>query len=79
MYGLGNWAAVGEHVNRNPAECAAHYEHIYLASPAFPEPTPAPEMEGVRHWFHQPRLPAGILKKMPNCTPAECAAHCERI
>ena len=26
MYGLGNWAAVGEHVNRSPAECAAYYE-----------------------------------------------------
>ncbi len=46
MYGLGNWGAVGEHVNRGPAACAAHYERIYLASPAFPEPTPAPEMEG---------------------------------
>lgn len=48
MYGLGNWGAVGEHVNRGAAECAAHYERIYLRSPAFPEPTPAPEMAGVR-------------------------------
>lgn len=48
MYGLGNWGAVGDHVNREPAACAAHYERIYLASPDFPRPTPAPEMEGVR-------------------------------
>lgn len=51
MYGLGNWGAVGEHVNRGAAECAAHYERIYLRSPAFPEPTPAPEMAGVRFAF----------------------------
>jgi Myb-like DNA-binding domain len=51
MYGLGNWGAVGEHVNRGAAECAAHYERIYLRSPAFLEPTPAPEMAGVRTAF----------------------------
>ena len=48
MYGLGNWAAVGEHCNRAPQQCAAHYEAIYLRSPAFPLATPAPEMAGVR-------------------------------
>lgn len=47
MYGLGNWSAIGDHCNRPPQQCAAHYESIYLRSPAFPLATPAPEMDGV--------------------------------
>ncbi len=29
------------------ADCKAHYFSVYVASPAFPQPTPAPEMAGV--------------------------------
>ena len=29
------------------ADCKAHYFSVYVASPAFPEPAPAPEMAGV--------------------------------
>ena len=32
----------------NPqADCKAHYLSVYVGSPAFPEPTPAPEMAGI--------------------------------
>lgn len=29
------------------ADCKAHYLSVYVGSPAFPEPTPAPEMAGI--------------------------------
>ena len=48
MYGLGNWAASGDHVaTKTAAECRAHYFQIYIDSPNFPLPWPVPEMAGV--------------------------------
>ena len=45
MAGLGNWAAVAEHVGTKGQEsCRQHYYDIYIDSPAFPEPVPAPSM-----------------------------------
>ena len=45
MFGLGNWAAIGEHVGtKSQEECRAHYNSVYINSPAFPEPTPLPSM-----------------------------------
>lgn len=45
MAGLGNWAAVAEHVGtKGQDSCRQHYYDIYINSPAFPEPVPAPSM-----------------------------------
>lgn len=45
MAGLGNWAAVAEHVSTKGQDaCKQHYYEIYINSPAFPEPTPAASM-----------------------------------
>lgn len=68
MFGLGNWTAVGEHVNRSPQECAAHYEAIYLRSPAFPLATPAPEMAGVP--LAPPPLPPHTHTPRPQSSPS---------
>jgi transcriptional adapter 2-alpha len=49
MYGLGNWAAVAEHVGtKSTTECRRHYFDVYLNSKDFPSPQPAPEMANVR-------------------------------
>ncbi|KAK9839318.1 hypothetical protein WJX81_007715 [Elliptochloris bilobata] len=48
MYGPGNWKDVFRHVGtKSEADCKAHYLSVYVGSPAFPEPMPAPEMAGV--------------------------------
>ncbi len=48
MAGLGNWAAVAEHVGTKSQEtCKQHYYDIYISSPAFPEPMPAPSMASI--------------------------------
>lgn len=48
MAGLGNWAAVAEHVGtKNQEACKQHYYGIYINSPAFPEPVPAPSMASI--------------------------------
>ena len=48
MYGLGNWAAVAEHVGtKTGSDCQRHYHAIYIMSPVFPTPTPLREMAGV--------------------------------
>lgn len=45
MAGLGNWAAVAEHVGtKGQDSCRQHYYDTYINSPAFPEPVPAPSM-----------------------------------
>ena len=45
MAGLGNWASVAEHVGTKSQEaCKQHYYNVYINSPAFPEPMPAPSM-----------------------------------
>ena len=45
MYGLGNWAAVAEHVGtKGEAACRGHYYAVYVDVPSFPEPTPLPAM-----------------------------------
>ncbi|GAA0163252.1 DNA-binding transcription factor [Lithospermum erythrorhizon] len=39
MYGMGNWAEVGEHVGtKAKASCIEHYRNAYLNSPYFPLP-----------------------------------------
>ena len=48
MAGLGNWAAVAEHVGTKSQDaCRQHYYGIYIDSPAFPEPMPAASMASV--------------------------------
>ena len=48
MAGLGNWAAVAEHVGTKGQDaCQQHYYEIYINSPAFPEPLPAPSMASI--------------------------------
>ena len=48
MYGLGSWAAVGEHVGtKGEGACRAHYYEAYIDTPTFPEPRPLPCMAGV--------------------------------
>ncbi|EIE22880.1 hypothetical protein COCSUDRAFT_1634, partial [Coccomyxa subellipsoidea C-169] len=48
MFGLGNWAAVAEHVGtKGAADCQQHYTSVYINSPAFPEPTPLASMANV--------------------------------
>eukprot|EP00891_Asterochloris_glomerata_P008237 jgi/Astpho2/8237/fgenesh1_pg.00122_%23_16_t len=50
MSGLGNWAAVAEHVGTKSKEvCKEHYLQIYVGSPHFPQPRPVPEMAGMDH------------------------------
>ena len=45
MYGLGNWAAVAEHVGtKGEGACRGHYYAVYVDVPSFPEPTPLPGM-----------------------------------
>lgn len=45
MVGLGNWDAVATHVATKTSEqCMQHYHDVYLASAAFPQAQPAPEM-----------------------------------
>lgn len=39
MYGMGNWAEVGEHVGTKTKEaCVDHFKDAYLESPYFPLP-----------------------------------------
>ncbi|XP_074272552.1 transcriptional adapter ADA2b-like isoform X2 [Silene latifolia] len=39
MYGLSNWAEVGEHVGtKSKSECIEHYNSVYMNSPCFPLP-----------------------------------------
>lgn len=39
MYGMGNWAEVGEHVGTKTKEaCIDHFKDAYLKSPYFPLP-----------------------------------------
>lgn len=39
MYGMGNWAEIGEHVGTKTKEiCIEHYRNAYLTSPCFPLP-----------------------------------------
>ncbi len=48
MFGMGNWAAVAEHVGtKGAADCQQHYTSVYINSPAFPEPTPLASMANV--------------------------------
>lgn len=48
MAGLGNWAAVAEHVGTKGQDaCRQHYYGIYINSPAFPEPLSAPSMASI--------------------------------
>lgn len=48
MFGLGNWAAVAEHVGTKGAQdCQQHYTSVYINSPAFPEPTPLASMANI--------------------------------
>ena len=48
MAGLGNWTAVAEHVGtKSQQACKQHYYDIYINSPAFPEPMPAPSMASI--------------------------------
>ena len=45
MYGLGNWAAVAEHVGtKGEGACRGHYYAVYVDVPSFPEPAPLPAM-----------------------------------
>ena len=68
MYGLGNWEAVAEHVGtKSRDDCCKHYFAIYIQSPSFPRPTPAPEMAGldahawVKDRQRSRRLDSGVL------------------
>lgn len=46
--GFGNWTAVADHVGtKSKDECKGHYFDIYVNSPHFPEPWPAPQMTGI--------------------------------
>lgn len=48
MFGLGNWAAVAEHVGTKGAvDCQQHYTSVYINSPAFPEPMPLASMANI--------------------------------
>ena len=47
LYGLGNWAKVGEHVGKHPDDCKAHYFEVYVETDTFPVPKPRAEMGGV--------------------------------
>ena len=48
MYGLGNWAAVAEHVaTKSEPDCKAHYYAVYVDIPSFPEPQPLPAMRDI--------------------------------
>ena len=48
MFGLGNWAAVAEHVGTKDAhDCQQHYNSVYINSPAFPEPMPLASMANI--------------------------------
>ncbi|KAH9615666.1 hypothetical protein KSS87_017182 [Heliosperma pusillum] len=39
MYGLSNWAEVGEHVGtKSKSKCIGHYNYVYMNSPCFPLP-----------------------------------------
>eukprot|EP00798_Chlamydomonas_sp_ICE-L_P013693 gene13693-19585_t len=50
IYGLGNWAGVGEHVGGKSAEqCKKHYFQVYIDVSTFPFPTPAPELASLSH------------------------------
>ncbi|KAL0050679.1 hypothetical protein WJX82_004874 [Trebouxia sp. C0006] len=46
--GFGNWTAVADHVGtKSKDECKGHYFDIYVNSPQFPQPWPAPQMTGI--------------------------------
>ena len=48
MAGLGNWAAVAEHVGTKGQDaCRQHYYDIYINCQSFPEPMPAPSMASI--------------------------------
>lgn len=47
LYGLGNWAKVGEHVGKHADDCKVHYFEVYVETDTFPVPKPRGEMEGV--------------------------------
>jgi transcriptional adapter 2-alpha len=49
MYGLGNWAAVTEHVGgyKSAAEVRGHWFDIWGRDPDFSQPTPSPLMSNV--------------------------------
>ena len=48
MGGLGNWAAVAEHVGTKGQDaCRQHYYDIYINCLSFPEPMPAPSMASI--------------------------------
>jgi transcriptional adapter 2-alpha len=58
MYGLGNWAAVAEHVGtQGEPECRAHYYAVYIDVPSFPEPQPLPSMRDVNRAQARARAP----------------------
>ena len=59
MYGLGNWAAVAEHVGtKGEAACQGHYYAVYVDVPSFPEPTPLPSML----YVNQAQVGTGYLR-----------------
>ena len=48
MAGLGNWAAVAEHVGTKGQDaCRQHYYDIYINCQSFPEPMPAASMASI--------------------------------
>ena len=70
------------------ADCKAHYFSVYVASPAFPQPTPAPEMAGVdplqaRRWMRvrvkfRVRIVMRALAAPPLHALARAHAACHR-
>ncbi|KAL3147326.1 hypothetical protein ABBQ32_002810 [Trebouxia sp. C0010 RCD-2024] len=73
MAGFGNWTAVSEHVgSKTKEECKGHYFDIYVNSPTFPEPWPAPQMAGVDPIAHQ-KAKQARLRQQEQQTAASAA------
>ena len=83
MAGLGNWAAVAEHVGTKSQEaCKQHYYGIYINSPAFPEPMPAPSMASIDKLqvSHLTQQKAGCrLNAADRCWTSRCGRRCKHL